>query len=374
MNNISSYTDLPVGRNYQIPNELLDLAFGELNITRQENCLEVVLTALIDPSQSSSGENWQTGVALDGSASMKNAYGANYEFKRVLNEQEIEQLLAKGHATVKIVDGQKSLSFTSEGFEAMEAEGLWQKSKNEIEVIARNAIPYLAEKLDEDGGTTLIYWACGSSGERIEVVGDLTAAEAASATYAGPTEWGDGTRLMPAINHFLELFSDAKMGFYIFVTDGAIDDFEEVKNFTAQLSRDIDAKSCNPVKLVLIGVGDQINRQQLEDLDDLPDVMDLPYDVWDHKIAVEMRGLTDIFAELVDENLVLAPSGRILDHQKSVAKEYSDGVPALMEFQLPLEATHFSLEVTGGQSVKQEIYANGGPSPLPNGGPPPLPK
>jgi hypothetical protein len=316
----------------------------------------VVLTALIDPSQSSAGENWQTGVALDGSASMKNAYGANYEFKRVLNEQEIEQLLAKGHATVKIVDGQKSLSFTSEGFEVMEAEGLWQKSKNEIEVIARNAIPYLAEKLDEDGGTTLIYWACGSSGEKIEVVGDLTAAEAASATYAGPTEWGEGTRLMPAINHFLELFREAKMGFYIFVTDGAIDDFEEVKDFTAKLSRDIDSKTCNPVKLVLIGVGNNINRQQLEDLDDLPDVLDLPVDVWDHKIASEMRGLKDIFAELVDENLILAPSGRILDHQNAVARDFSDGVPALMEFQLPLDATHFSLEVSGGQAVKQRIY------------------
>tara|TARA_B110000003_G_C16649678_1_gene533621 strand:+ start:3616 stop:4716 length:1101 start_codon:yes stop_codon:yes gene_type:complete len=366
MKSIRSYADLPIGRNHQVPNEILDLAFGELNITRKENCLEVVLTALIDPSQSSSGENWQTGVALDGSASMKNAYGANYEFKRVLNEQEIEQLLAKGHANMKIVDGQQSLSFTPEGFAALEKTGVTGYSENEIEVIARNAIPYLAEKLDEDGGTTLIYWACGSGGEKIEVVGDLTAAEAASSTYAGPTEWGEGTRLMPAINHFLELFREAKMGFYIFVTDGGIDDFEEVKNFTAQLSRDIDAKSCNPVKLVLIGVGDQINRQQLEDLDDLPDVMDLPYDVWDHKIADEMRGLTDIFSELVDENLILAPSGRITDHQNSVVKDYSDGVPALMEFELPLDATDFSLEISGGQSVKQNLFLKTSPPSLSN--------
>ena len=365
MSNIKSYTDLSIGRNYQVPNGLLDLAFGELNITRQDNCLDVVLTALIDPSKSSAGENWQTGVALDGSSSMKEAYGARYEFTREIDSQMVEQMISKGHAVKKSVDGQDVLEFTTNGFEAMERDGLWQKAKNEIQIIARDAIPYLAEKLDEDGGTTLIYWACGPNGDKVEVVGDLTAEEASIATYTGPSEWGGGTRLMPAVNHFLKLFSDAKMGFYIFVTDGAIDDFEEVKQFTAKLSRDIDSKACNPVKLVLIGVGTQINRQQLEDLDDLPDVLDLPVDVWDHKIANEMRGLTDIFAELVDENLILAPSGRILDHKNSSAKDYSDGVPALMEFQLPLDATHFSLEVSGGQSVQQQIYANGGPPPLP---------
>jgi hypothetical protein len=356
MSNVKNHQDLVVGRNYQVPNGMLNEAFGELNITRQENCLDVVLTALIDPTQSSAGENWQTGVALDGSASMRQAFGDNYEFTREIDAEMIEQFISKGHATKKVVDGQEVLEFTESGFVAMEKDGLWQKSKNEIQVIAREAIPYLAEKLDEDGGTTLIYWACGPSGEKVELVGDLTAGEAATADYRGPSEWGGGTRLMPAINYFLDLFKDAKMGFYIFVTDGAIDDFEEVKDFTAKLSRDIDSKTCNPVKLVLIGVGNHINRQQLEDLDDLPDVLDLPVDVWDHKIATEMRGLTDIFAELVDENLILAPSGRIMDNHNTVAKDYSDGVPALMEFQLPLDTKHFSLEVTGGQSVEQKLY------------------
>lgn len=366
MNSVKNHQNLALGRNYQVPNGILNEAFGELNITRQESHLDVVLTALIDPTKSSAGENWQTGVALDGSASMRQAFGDNYEFTREISPEMVEQFLSKGHAVKKVVDGQECLSFTDSGFIAMEKDGLWQKAKNEIQLIAQEAIPYLAEKLDEDGGTTLIYWACGASGEKVEVVGDLTAKGAAEALYNGPIEWGGGTLLMPAINHFLKLFEDAKMGFYIFVTDGAIDDFEEVKKFTVKLSRDIDSKACNPVKLILIGVGNQINRQQLEDLDDLPDVLDLPVDVWDHKIATEMRGLTDIFAELVDENLILAPSGRITDHNGVVAKDYSDGVPALMEFQLPLDATSFSLEVSGGQSVQQELYVSDCPPPLPH--------
>ena len=110
-----------------------------------------------------------------------------------------------------------------------------------------------------------------------------------------------------------------------------------------------------PVKLVLIGVGEDVDPRQLEELDDLPDTMDLPVDVWDHKIVSQMRNLTDIFAEVVDENTVVAASGRILDDRGGVAIEYTDGVPAIMKFALPLDANSFTLEV-GGQTVTQALY------------------
>jgi len=353
---MKNHQDLIPGRNYQVSNKLLNDAFGELNLIRRDDDLEVVLTALVDPSQSSTGEGWQTGVALDGSASMMTPFGAHYEFIRPIDQQTVANLLSKGFATEKVVDGTTVLEFTQDGFASMEKDGMLRRAANEVQEFARKSIPYLAEKLDEDGGTTLIYWACGESGKDIEVVGDLTAKDAPERKYAGPQAWGGGTFLMPAIDYFLKRFSDAKMGFYVFVTDGEIDDFEAVKKFTAELSHDLDAKRRNPVKLILIGVGDQINRKQLEELDDLPDELDLPVDVWDHKIVKEMRGLTDIFAELVDENLILAPSGRILDDNNTVAKEFSDGVPALMEFTLPLETKSFSLEITGGSIVRQALY------------------
>ena len=53
-------------------------------------------------------------------------------------------------------------------------------------------------------------------------------------------------------------------------------------------------------------------------------------DLWDHKLAAEMRVLQDIFAEVVDKNARVADNGRILDPQGRVVKDYSDtGLPAI---------------------------------------------
>ena len=337
-----TFHDLPLDRNFQIPNSYLNEAFGELNLTRRFDTIDVVLTVLVDPSAGAAGEGWQTGVALDGSNSMKKPYGALLTWTRKMNRKEGEALEKKGLLTRPIKDGKRTIIFSDELKNRLKKEGRLVYSRNDVEEVAREAIPYLAENLDEDRGTTVAYWACGEAGDMVEEIGDLTAEEAKSANYTGPKSWGKGTRLMPAIRYFLDRFKEAKMGFYVFITDGEIDDFEEVKAFTAQLSRDVDAKRVNDVKLVLIGVGDDINRSQLEELDDLPDELDLPVDIWDHKISSEIRGVTDLFAELVDENIILAPSGRLLDDSNQVVKIFSDGVPALMNFSLPLAAKSFT--------------------------------
>ncbi|MFQ3649676.1 MAG: hypothetical protein SNJ75_05035 [Gemmataceae bacterium] len=64
------------------------------------------------------------------------------------------------------------------------------------------------------------------------------------------------------------------------------------------MARDIQAKRRRPVKFVLIGVGSNVNEDQMEQLDDLDTGTDV--DLWDHKIASELRQLQDIFAEVVD--------------------------------------------------------------------------
>jgi len=356
MANPRIFNDLPLDRNFQVPNSYLNEAFGELNLTRRKNAIDVLVTALVDPSAGAAGEGWQTGVALDGSSSMLKAYGALLTWTRKMTRKEGEIFRKKGLLERVTKDGKATIKLSDDLRSRFKKEGRLVYSQNEVGEVARKAIPYLAEKLDEDGGTTVTYWACGDAGDKVEVIGDLTAEEAKVATYKGPENWGRGTRLMPAIRYFLDRFNDAKMGFYVFVTDGEINDFEEVKAFTAQLSRDVDAKKVNNVKLVLIGIGDEINRSQLEELDDLPDELNLPVDIWDHKISAEIRGVTDLFAELVDENITLAPSGRILDDANQVVEDFTDGLPALMKFSLPLSAKSFTLEIAGGGQIMQKLY------------------
>src|SRR5262249_9471186 len=101
----------------------------------------------------------------------------------------------------------------------------------------------------------------------------------------------------------------------------------------------------NFVKCVLVGLGEQIEEGPMEELDDLDTGTSV--DVWDHKIARDMRALTDVFAELADENVIVAPTAKVLTPGGQLIKKFITGLPAKVEFRLPPEATGFVLEMPG---------------------------
>src|SRR3954464_8249483 len=107
--------------------------FGEVNVhPLPDGRLRVLATILMEPRR----EGTQTGVALDGSASMAEAYG---------------------------------VSKAPQGFLA-NLLGQKKESVNQVTPVARAVCSYLARKLDADGGTTCVYWATGPGGGRVEVV------------------------------------------------------------------------------------------------------------------------------------------------------------------------------------------------------------
>ncbi len=180
------------------------------------------------------------------------------------------------------------------------------------------------------------------------MVGDLRADEAERHIFGPPKNFGTGTQLLPAVKHFVERFQDAPWGFYVFITDGELHDLDEVKRYSIQLAREITARRRNPLKFVLIGVGPNVNEEQMEELDDLDTGTSI--DLWDHKLAAEMRVLQEIFAEVVDKNARIADHGRILDPQGNVVKDYSDtGMSAFLEFEMLAGAEYFTLEVNGNK-------------------------
>jgi hypothetical protein len=293
--------------------------FGEVNVHPAANGkVRVVATVLMEPDR----EGTQTGIALDGSGSMADAYGIS---------------TSGGGFFASLFGGKK-------------------KSTNEVTPVAQKVCHHLASKLDADGGTTCIYWATGPGGSKIEVIGDLTAEQASNHIFGPPQDFGTGTQLLPAVRYFVERFKDAPWGFYVFITDGEVHDLEPVKTFTKKLAQDIAARRRRPVKCVLIGVGPNVNEQQMEELDDLDTGTEI--DIWDHKIASEMRQLQDIFAEVVDRNARIADKARILDPQGKVIKDYSDtGMSAYIEFEMPA-ADYFTLDVNGNkihQGLKDNV-------------------
>lgn len=280
--------------------------FGEVNVfPARSGKIGVRATILMEPHR----EGTQTGIAIDGSGSMAKLFG--------------------------VQSGAMSSIFSKKP--ALE---------NVISPVAQTLCAYLARNLDADGGTTCIYWATGPAGSQVESVGDFNADQAESHVFGPPQHFGTGTQLLPAVKYFVERFADAAWGFYIFITDGELHDLEEVERYSTQLARAVAAGKRNPLKFVLIGVGDDVNEKQMEALDDLDTGTEI--DLWDHKLASEIRVLEQIFAEVVDRNARVAPTGRILTPDGKVVKDFSDtGVPALLEFEMPAGAEYFTLEVPG---------------------------
>ena len=294
--------------------------FGEVNVhPAPGGKTRVVATILMEPHR----EGAQTGIALDGSGSMAKLYGVD--------------------------DGSGGGFFAS-------LFGMKKQLHNEITPVAQKICAYLARKIDADGGTTCIYWATGEQGSKIEVIGDLTADDAEKHIFGPPRAFGTGTQLLPAVKYFVDRFKDAPWGFYVFITDGELHDLEAVKEFSNRLAHDVSAKRRNPLKFVLIGVGSAVNEGQMEELDDLDTGTDV--DLWDHKLAAEMRVLQEIFAEVVDKNARISDGGKILDPSGKVVRDYSDtGMTGYLEFEMPAGADYFTLEVNGNK-VHQGLSDN----------------
>ena len=334
----------------QLPSSVVAAEFGEVNVRPTGNTQEVLFTILMEP-QGVEAEGWQTGVALDASASMKRWFGKTLKGK--VPEARMKEYIRRGLVIERTEDGRASRLMRPQALEESLKRGDLTWHPNTIQELARDFVAYLASNLDADGGTTVIYWACGD-GSLTEVVGDFTAEECRALTLSGPAgdEFGQGTRLAPAMDYFLERFEDADRGMYLFLTDGKLDDLAEVKRRTTALAKQIEAGRRRPVKCVLVGVGDEIDEQQMVELDDLDTGTEV--DIWDHKVASEMRQLTEIFAEVVDENTMVAPTARIFDDAGAVVETFADGLPARVKFSLPAGAKWFELEV-GDTRIRQTL-------------------
>ncbi|MCK6509479.1 hypothetical protein L6R29_05860 [Myxococcota bacterium] len=284
--------------------------FGEVNVHVGPHAKQIIATLLTYQVQ----EGTKTGLALDGSLSMKKVYGQG---------------------------GGKGTFFGG-------------AQTNEVQPIAQLMCRFLAEEVDCRGQTTALYWACGPMGAEIELLGDISVSAANQSVFGGPTSFGRGTRLMPPLRYFAEASKDAAFGMYVFVTDGAIDDLEEVKAFTTELAQTIEAGKRPPFKGVLIGLGPEVKEEQMIELDDLETGTEV--DIWDHKLAGDLRQMWDIFAEVVSRNEILAPWGRILDQDLRLLKEYPNGLPTLLEFEVPLTTTHIILEAAGQRAEPQPLF------------------
>jgi hypothetical protein len=227
---------------------------------------------------------------------------------------------------------------------------------NQVEPQAQWMLEYLATK-DRNGVLRVAYWACGKSGGNVEVVGDLNGVNARSYKFPGPRIMGSATYLAPAMHDYIKYLKQqikqgARRGCAVFVTDGELHDADAVKSYSRELAREIAAGRLPRLNFILVGVGDAVNEEQMEEIchEEYPGIGHL----WCHRIAEEINQVAELVAVLVDETMTVAAGGTIYDDRGNVVKLYEARLPAVLEFDLPEGATSFTLEV-GGRRFTQPL-------------------
>jgi len=354
-------------KSFQVPANLMVAEFGEVNVRRnvsnsnsQTTECHVEFTIAMEP-QGQFAEGWRTGLALDASASMKRAYGRKVEAR--VDPELLTGYIKQGRLQAYIEDGEPTRKIQREAFVEIQEKGYAiNYTENILQPLVQDFTAYLADNLDRTGKTSLIYWGCGK-GEEIQVLGEFDAVTCQQIKISGPATFqlGKTTKLCPAIAYFADQYRQAQRGIYIFVTDGRIDDLEQVKDYTRELALEITVGKRNYLKLILVGIGNDIDRYQLQELDDFDTGLDL--DLWDYKIASEMTNLSQIFAELVNENQIIAENGSIYDDRGNCVKSYPQGLPAKVDFVMPNDSKWFELEV-GGQRIRQSVIVGSAIAPL----------
>lgn len=220
---------------------------------------------------------------------------------------------------------------------------------NRVEPQVQWMLEYLATK-DRNGLLRVAYWACGARGKNIEVLGELQGIDVKGYSFPGPKSMGNATNLKPALEDYISYLRDqmlhgARQGCAVIVTDGALHDAEDVKKYCRQIARDITAKKLPRVNFILVGVGDQVDEEQMEDIchEEYPGIGHL----WCHRIAEEIGQVAELVAVLVDETMTVASGGTVYDDRGRVLKRYEARLPAILEFDIPDDARSFTLEVNG---------------------------
>lgn len=210
-------------------------------------------------------------------------------------------------------------------------------------------LAYLATK-DRNGLLRVAYWACGSRGDQIEPIGELGGVEVDKYEFNGPRNEGGGTRLGPVLQDFRSYMREAvkkgaRQGCAVIVTDGQIHDDEDVNRLSGEIASDIARGRLPRMNFVLVGVGDQIDEHQMEEIAHIehPGIGHL----WCHRVAAEMKELPELVAVLVDETMTVAAGGTIYDDDGNVLKVYEGRLPAVLEFEIGDHAKSFVLEVNG---------------------------
>ena len=341
----------------KIPPQLLAAEFGEVSLRPVGDRIQVVTTLAMGAYLLGDGERCMAGLALDASESMKDDYGRG----RKIPPKISQEYFAKGMYEDVVRDGVARRVLTKEAKEEAIRSGHVLATQNIVHepsiTMIDNLIRTFATGGATSGGCEVIYWACGNEGREIESLGEIHQGELAGTKIEGPRSkpFGPRTHLTPPFRYFSQK-AVGMNGVFVFVTDGHIDDEAQVVAETHRLAAEIKGGRRKSVKCVLLGIGKQVDRDQLARIDDMEMPDDLAdVDIWNANVLTEMRDMNDAWSEIFDPETVVGTSLRVFDDQGRLVYEKTDEVKALMWFEVPASTSCFELVLDGELKIRQPL-------------------
>ncbi|MEZ6127170.1 MAG: hypothetical protein R3C59_00645 [Planctomycetaceae bacterium] len=287
----------------------------------------------------------------------------DYEVVVNILPTDIEDIVGEGELkTALAMDASRSMKPMFGGSSVFDED----PQPNLVQAVTRKLAGLITDMTQDS--IEIFYWAL-DKGEGLEQVGTFDRSTVAKASISGPKKrrWGVGTHLLPTIRYFAETIDKGSdWTFGVIITDGLIQDEQACVDYCMKLGRRIAAdvesgrRRDNSFKLVLIGVGAEVDQDQLERFDDMFEGTDLEesIDLWSHGVASSMQQESDImnvlFGELASEAQIVAASAVILDAQGQELASFTDGLPGRFRFVLPNGNRSFTVK-TPKSEVTQDI-------------------
>ncbi|MFZ2955554.1 MAG: hypothetical protein WA705_01460 [Candidatus Ozemobacteraceae bacterium] len=321
-----------------IQRHLLAGVFDHVAYRKVGNEWEIVFQFLLSPA-----DEWNTVLAIDSSESMQSLFGKALTGDLPLAVQE--QYYRENLVFEELHEGKLLRFYQPEAYDDAVAKGYLKWTDNEIDPKAREILGFLGKHIDARGSCSLTYWG-GEKGLGWVDFGEINAEDSKFISIPVPdiSSFETESKLLPILQYLVAKMSDVPKTLIVILTDGHFSDIEEVKTYCISLALLIKAGERNFMKFVLLGIGKDVNRKTLAEFEGIK--TGPTTELWDHKVADEMRELSEIFAGSVSENEIVAPKALILDSKGNIVKEFPDGLPAMGSFRMPFSSTSFTFQIS----------------------------
>jgi hypothetical protein len=163
--------------------------------------------------------------------------------------------------------------------------------------------------------------------------------------------------LLPAIQYFTDGIhpgtgrrfreESTSQGIFVFLLDGDIEDFEEVRGYCLKLAGESES-GCYPIRLISVGFGSQFlanSKGQMQAL--AAQLRRIKTPIFSSVVADELHAVPEVAREAIMANVMVAEMGVVFDANGEEIRRFPAGLPGMFEFYLSANSTAFAVNIDG---------------------------